>query len=181
MIKWEREAAVGCQKCWVATGECRIRWKFTWEPATFTRCWRRTGGLQGYPALTHMCLCHIHITTQAEHSPRKGAETKLRSGGSLRTERSARTDSKARNEVLLTRHAGMAVPTALPNLWWLLASGDFLLIFWPSPCCFGHMDLKSDSCVQMIRAWSYSTWRRQVARWLHSSVFRAVGSCFVSS
>lgn len=142
---------------------------------------RRTGDLQGYPALTHMWLYHIRITTQAEHSPKKGGETKLRSCGSLRTEKSTKTDSKARNGVLITWHTGMAAPTASPNLWWLLASGDFLLLFWPFPCCFGHMDLKSESWVQMIHAWSYSTWGRQVVRWLHSSIFRAIGSWFVSS
>lgn len=78
---------------------------------------RRTGDLQGYPALTHMWLCHIRITTQAEHSPKKGGETKLRSCGSLRTEKSTKTDSKARNGVLITWHTGMAAPTASPNLW----------------------------------------------------------------
>lgn len=39
----------------------------------------RTEGLQGYPALTHMLLCYLPVTTQAEHTPKKGGQ-KMSSG-----------------------------------------------------------------------------------------------------
>lgn len=72
MIKWEREAAVECQKCWVATGECRIWWKFTQEPATFTCCWG--GGGQGtcrdiLPSLT--CGCTTSISPPRQSTAQK--------------------------------------------------------------------------------------------------------------
>lgn len=33
----------------------------------------RTKGLQGYPALTHTLRYYLHVTAQAEHTPKKEA------------------------------------------------------------------------------------------------------------
>lgn len=182
MIKWEREAAVGCQKCWVATGECRIRWKFTQEPTTFTH-WGR-----GPRACRDILLSLTRCCTTSMSPPRQSAPRKRRPGDELRscasfkTEWAARTASAARNRVLLTRHARMAGPTALPSLWWLPASGAYLLLIWPFPCCFRHMVLKWGSWVQLTHAWGYPTWTQQVAKVTSQfPAFRADGLCLVSS
>lgn len=182
MIKWERETAVGCQKCWVATGECRIRWKFTQEPATFTRWGQGPRACRDIlPSLTRCCTTSMSPPRQSIPWKRRPGD-ELRSRASFKTEWAARTASTARNSVLLRWRERMAGPTALPRLWWLLASGDNLLLIWPFPCCFGHMVLKWDSWVQLTHAWGYSTWTWQVAKVTSQlPAFRAHGLCLVSS